>query len=324
MHKNSINFTLNLVKMSIIQFKNQTNYYKGKVRDVYSIGENLLVMVASNRLSAFDVVLPMPIPYKGQVLTEIAAYMLNACSDICPNWLYETPAPNVSIGKNCKPFAIEMVVRGNLTGHAWRTYNAGLRNLCGVALKAGMRENDFFDTPIITPTTKANVGHDEDISKADILKNNLCTPQEWATLENYALALFERGKKMANNQGLILADAKYEFGKIDNEIILIDELHTPDSSRFFYKDGFAERLAQNEKQKQLSKEFVREWLIENNFMGKPGQVIPEMNTEKVTSISNRYTELYEQITGETFFPRSLNNDELIKVVEKALEKYDIT
>jgi phosphoribosylaminoimidazole-succinocarboxamide synthase len=309
--------------MAAINFKNQTHFYSGKVRDVYSIGNDLLVMIASNRLSAFDVILPKPIPFKGQVLTEIAAYMLEKCKDICPNWLISTPAPNVSIGKKCTPFAIEMVVRGNLVGHAWRTYQAGERNLCGVEMPNGMKENDFFPNPIITPSTKASEGHDEDISKENIIEKNLCTKKEWDILEKYALALFERGKELANKQGLILADTKYEFGKIGNEIYLMDEIHTPDSSRYFYADGFEERLTKNEKQKQLSKEFVREWLIENNFMGKEGQSIPDMTAEKIDTISKRYIELFEQITGEKFKPTVIEGKDLLVVIEIELAKISL-
>jgi phosphoribosylaminoimidazole-succinocarboxamide synthase len=306
--------------MATYNFENQTGFYSGKVRDVYSIGSDKLVMIASNRLSAFDVILPRPIPYKGQVLNEIAAYMLEKCKDICPNWLQKTPAPNVSIGKRCNPFAIEMVVRGNITGHAWRTYKEGKRVLCGVTMPDHMKENDFFSTPIITPSTKASEGHDEDISKAEIIATGLCTQEEWNILEKYALQLFERGKQLAAAQGLILADTKYEFGKIGNDIYLMDEIHTPDSSRYFYADGFEERLAKNEKQKQLSKEFVREWLIENNFMGKPGQVVPEMTDEKILTISNRYIELYEQITGQAFVPKELSDEELFEVITKELKE----
>jgi phosphoribosylaminoimidazole-succinocarboxamide synthase len=308
--------------MATYNFNNQTGFYSGKVRDVYSIGEKLLVMIASNRLSAFDVILPRPIPYKGQVLNEIAAYMLEKCKDICPNWLLETPAPNASIGKRCQPFAIEMVVRGNITGHAWRTYKDGGRFLCGVQMPDEMKENDFFHTPIITPSTKATEGHDEDISKEEIIEKGLCTKEEWNVLEKYALALFERGKQLAAAQGLILADTKYEFGKIGNDIYLMDEIHTPDSSRYFYADGFTERLAKNEKQKQLSKEFVREWLIENNFMGKKGQTIPEMTDEKIQSISNRYIELYEQITGQKFIAKDINERDLFDDISRALKKYE--
>ncbi|MDO9156569.1 MAG: phosphoribosylaminoimidazolesuccinocarboxamide synthase, partial [Sediminibacterium sp.] len=242
-------------------FPQQTGFYKGKVRDVYSIGSDLLVMIASDRISAFDVILPRTIPYKGQVLNQIAAYMLGQTADICPNWLLNCPAPNVSIGQKCNPFKIEMVVRGNLVGHAWRTYQSGKRTLCGVEMPAGLKENDFFPTPLITPSTKAVEGHDEDISKEEIIKGGLATAEEWATLEKYALALFERGKSIAAKRGLILADTKYEFGKLGDTIYLMDEIHTPDSSRYFYADNFEQRQATGERQKQLSKEFVREWLI---------------------------------------------------------------
>ncbi len=306
--------------MAIYNFENQTNFYSGKVRDVYSIGDNLLVMIASDRLSAFDVILPRTIPYKGQVLNEIAAFMLDKCKDICPHWLLAIPAPNASIGKKCKPFAIEMVVRGNLVGHAWRTYASGERILCGVNMPDGLKENDFFETPIITPSTKATEGHDEDISKEAIIAKGLCTKAEWDILEKYALQLFQRGKVLAAAQGLILADTKYEFGKIGDTIYLMDEIHTPDSSRYFYADGFEERLANNEKQKQLSKEFVREWLIENNFMGKEGQTVPEMTDEKIQTISNRYIELYEQITGQKFLPKTLSEEALFEVISDALKR----
>ena len=307
--------------MSNFSFPNQTAFYSGKVRDVYSIGNDILVMIASNRLSAFDVILPKHIPHKGQVLTEIAAYMLGECKDICPNWLLETPAANVSIGKKCVPFAIEMVVRGNLTGHAWRTYKEGKRILCGITMPEGMKENDFFPNPIITPSTKATEGHDEDISKEAIIANGLCTAEEWEILSNYTLALFERGKTLAAKQGLILVDTKYEFGKIENEIYLMDEIHTPDSSRYFYQDGFEERLAKNEKQKQLSKEFVREWLIENNFMGKEGQTVPEMTETKINEISKRYIELYENITGKLFEPKNEDKEFVYNKITLALEHY---
>lgn len=306
--------------MATFKFPNQTNFYSGKVRDVYSINDDLLVMVASNRISAFDVILPKPIPYKGQVLNEIAAFMLNACKDICPNWLLSTPAPNVSIGKKCTPFKIEMVVRGNLTGHAWRTYASGKRILCGIALPEGMKENDFFPHPIITPSTKAAEGHDEDISKEEIIEQKLVSEQDWNLIEQYALRLFERGKKIAAAQGLILVDTKYEFGKIGNDIFLMDEIHTPDSSRYFYADGFYERQANYEKQKQLSKEFVREWLIENNFMGKEGQVVPEMTDEWIQTISNRYIELYEKITGKKFNPKDLSENEVYELTLSSLKK----
>lgn len=277
-------------------------------------------MVASNRISAFDVILPRPIPFKGQVLNQIAAYMLNATKDICPNWLISVPAPNVSIGKRCDPFKIEMVVRGNLTGHAWRTYAAGGRVLCGVTMPDGMKENDYFPTPIITPSTKASEGHDEDISAEDIIANNLATEAEWKTLSNYALQLFAHGKEIAAKRGLILVDTKYEFGKIGDEIVLMDEIHTPDSSRYFYADGFEERQQKGERQKQLSKEFVREWLIENNFMGKEGQTVPEMSNTWIQTISNRYIELYEKIIGEKFVPVELSEEETEKLVAAELER----
>ena len=304
--------------MNATLFKNQTSFYSGKVRDVYTISDKWLVMLASNRISAFDVILPHPIPFKGQVLNQIASFMLHACNDICPNWLLDTPAPNVSIGKKCSPFKIEMVVRGCLTGHAWRTYALGKRTLCGISLPEGMKENDFFPTPIITPSTKASEGHDEDISKEDIIKNGLATEMEWETLSNYSLQLFERGKQIADNQSLILADTKYEFGKIDKEIYLMDEIHTPDSSRYFLKDGFEERQQKGEKQKQLSKEFVREWLIENNFMGKEGQSVPTMSKAWIQEISNRYIELYEKIIGEKFIPIVLSEAETIERIENAV------
>ena len=306
--------------MPDFKFPEQTQYYKGKVRDVYTIKDQWLVMIASDRISAFDVILPHPIPFKGQVLNQIAAHMLKACSDICPNWLISSPAPNVSIGRKCVPFKIEMVVRGTLTGHAWRTYNAGNRILCGAAMPEGMKENDFFPTPIITPSTKAAEGHDEDISAEEIIANGLATKDEWETLCQYALQLFERGKAIADKQGLILADTKYEFGKIGNEIYLMDEIHTPDSSRYFIKEGFDERQANGERQKQLSKEFVREWLIQNNFMGKEGQTVPEMSEAWINEISSRYIELYEKVIGEKFVPEKLSDEEtygrIIEVVNK--------
>ncbi len=306
--------------MANFQLPRQSNFYKGKVRDVYSIAENILVMVASNRISAFDVILPRPIPFKGQVLTQIAAYMLHATKDICPNWLLGTPAPNVSIGKRCEPFKIEMVVRGNLTGHAWRTYSAGQRILCGAAMPDGMKENDFFPAPVITPSTKAAEGHDEDISPGQIIAAGLATEAEWKSLSDYALQLFERGKQIAAKQGLILVDTKYEFGKIGDDIYLMDEIHTPDSSRYFYADGFEERQAKGERQKQLSKEFVREWLIENNFMGKEGQTVPAMSDEWVETISKRYIELYEKVIGQKFIPEELSDEETEKRILEELSK----
>ena len=307
--------------MATFNFDGQTNFYSGKVRDVYTINNDVLLMIASDRLSAFDVILPKTIPYKGQVLNEIAAYMLQECKDICPNWLLEVPAPNVSIGKKCNPFAIEMVVRGNLTGHAWRTYNAGKRILCGISLPDGMIENDFFEHPILTPSTKAHEGHDEDISKEEIIEKKLATKEEWKILENYALKLFEKGKELAAMQGLILADTKYEFGKIGNEIYLMDEIHTPDSSRYFYAEGFTNRLQTGQKQKQLSKEFVREWLMENDFMGKDEQEVPEMNDQKVEEISVRYIELFEKITGKAFIAKPMSEINLFNTLQATLTKY---
>ncbi len=306
--------------MTVLKFPQQTGFYKGKVRDVYSISNKYLVMFASNRISAFDVILPRPIPFKGQVLNQIAAYMLNATKDICPNWLLATPAPNVSIGKKCEPFKIEMVIRGNLTGHAWRTYASGKRELCGVKLPEGMKENDHFPSPIITPSTKAAEGHDEDIAAKDIIETKLATEKEWNSLCDYALKLFARGKEIAAKQGLILVDTKYEFGKLDDEIVLMDEIHTPDSSRYFYADGFEERQNKGERQKQLSKEFVREWLIENNFMGKEEQTVPEMSDAWVDTISKRYIELYEKIIGEKFVPQELSDEETEKLTLTELGK----
>jgi len=306
--------------MKAFSFSDQNNFYKGKVRDVYSISGNYLLMLASNRISAFDVILPSPIPFKGQVLNQIAAYMLDATKDICPNWLIAVPAPNVSIGKKCEPFKIEMVVRGNLTGHAWRTYSSGQRVLCGVEMPEGMKENDYFSSPIITPSTKASEGHDEDISAKAIIENKLATATEWETLCKYALQLFERGKDIAAKQGLILVDTKYEFGKLGDEIILMDEIHTPDSSRYFYADGFEERQQKGERQKQLSKEFVREWLIENSFMGKEGQTVPAMSDEWIQTISKRYIELYEKIIGKNFEPENLTAEETEKRINEVLGK----
>ncbi|MEO7316681.1 MAG: phosphoribosylaminoimidazolesuccinocarboxamide synthase [Ginsengibacter sp.] len=304
--------------MTPFNFSLQTNFYKGKVRDVYTIKNEILVMIASNRISAFDVILPRPIPYKGQVLNQIAAYMLVKTTDICPNWLLQTPAPNISIGKLCVPFKIEMVVRGNLTGHAWRTYSSGQKILCGVTMPEGLKENDYFPQPIITPSTKADEGHDEDISKEEIIQKNIVSKEDYEQLENYALQLFARGKEIAAKRGLILVDTKYEFGKLGNEIILMDEIHTPDSSRYFYADGFEERQSKGEKQKQLSKEFVREWLIENNFMGKDGQQVPEMSDEWIAVIRDRYIELYEKLIGEKFVPQELSEEETKVRIEKAL------
>jgi phosphoribosylaminoimidazole-succinocarboxamide synthase len=307
--------------MPAFQFVNQTKFYKGKVRDVYTIGKDKLVMIASDRISAFDVILPRYIPFKGQVLNQLAAYMLNDAKDICPNWLIDTPTPNASVGYKCDPFKVEIVVRGNLCGHAWRTYNDSKRILCGVLLPDGLKENDFFPSPIITPSTKATEGHDEDISVAEIIATNLVNEEDWKVIEQYALRIFARGREMAAKQGLILADTKYEFGKKNNKIILMDEIHTPDSSRYFYTEGFEERQQKSEKQKQLSKEFVREWLIANEFMGKQGQTVPGMTDEWVQTISLRYIELYEKITGLKFEPVALSDEETFERITKALEKY---
>ena len=280
-------------------FPGQRSFYKGKVRDVYAF-EELLVMVVTDRISAFDVVLPRAIPFKGQVLNQIASKMLEATSDIVPNWVISHPDPNVTIGKKCEPFKVEMVIRGYLSGHAAREYKAGKRSVCGVNLPEGLNENDRLPQSIITPTTKASHGHDEDISKEEILKRGLVTPEDYAVLEKYTKALFQRGSEIAAQQGLILVDTKYEFGKSNDKIYLIDEIHTPDSSRYFYLDGYSERQSKGEEQKQLSKEFVRKWLIENNFQGKEGQTIPFMSDQWVNEISERYIELYEKLTGSKF------------------------
>ena len=284
------------------KFPGQTNVYKGKVRDVYSIGDDLLVMVASDRISAFDHILPKGIPFKGQVLTQIAEHFLNATKDIVPNWLVATPDPVVSAGYNCKTYRVEMVIRGYLAGHAWREYKAGKRILCGVPMPDGMKENDRFPQPIITPATKADEGHDEDISREEIIAQNIVSKAEYELMEEYTMKLFQRGTEMAKNQNLILVDTKYEFGNRNGEIVLIDEIHTPDSSRYFYTDGYAERQAKGEVQKQLSKEFVREWLMENGFQGLEGQKMPFMPDEFVQTVSSRYIELYEMIVGAKFQP----------------------
>ena len=289
------------IKETHFDFSKQTAFYKGKVRDVYTISNNLLVMVVSDRISAFDVVLPEAIPYKGQVLNQIASKFLKATDDILPNWVIASPDPMVTIGKMCTPFKVEMVIRGYLAGHAWREYAAGKRSVCGVTLPEGLKENDVLPQPIITPTTKAAVGHDEDISREDILAQGIVSEVDYSQLEKYTRALYQRGTDMAKERGLILVDTKYEFGKdADGVITLIDEIHTPDSSRYFYADGYAERQASNEPQRQLSKEFVRKWLIENGFQGKEGQQVPHMSAEWVSAISERYIELFEQITGDTF------------------------
>ena len=292
---------MNALTKTDFHFDGQTNVYHGKVRDVYTVKNDLLVMVATDRISAFDVVLPKGIPYKGQMLNQIAAKFLDATADIVPNWKLSTPDPMVTVGLRCEGFPVEMIVRGYLCGSAWRAYKNGVREICGVKIPDGMRENEKFPTPIVTPTTKAEQGlHDEDISKEEILKQGLATPEEYALLEKYTLQLFDRGTKMAAERGLILVDTKYEFGKRDGKIYLMDEIHTPDSSRYFYAEGYEERFAKGEPQKQLSKEFVREWLMDNGFQGKAGQQIPEMTPEIVTGISERYMELFEHITGEQF------------------------
>ncbi|RZK82559.1 MAG: phosphoribosylaminoimidazolesuccinocarboxamide synthase [Pedobacter sp.] len=288
------------IKETHFSFPKQSNYYKGKVRDVYTINDQYMAMVVTDRISAFDVVLPEAIPFKGQVLNQIAAKFLASTKDIVPNWVIDVPDEMVTIGRICEPFKVEMVIRGYLAGHAWREYSAGKRSVCGVALPEGLKENDKLPEPIITPTTKASVGHDEDISKEDILAKGIVSITDYNHLENYTQALYKRGTEMAAERGLILVDTKYEFGKVGDEIYLIDEIHTPDSSRYFYAEGYEERQDANEAQKQLSKEFVRKWLIENGFQGKDGQQIPLMSEDIVNSISDRYIELYEQITGDQF------------------------
>lgn len=311
-------FPKNIYHFSM-KFANQTNFYKGKVRDVYTINDKHLVMKVSDRISAFDVVLPEPIPYKGQVLNQIAAIMLDATKDIVPNWVIDSQSvPNVTIGLKCETFPIEMVIRGNLTGHAWRTYKTGARTLCGEALPENMKENDFFPEPIITPTTKAHEGHDEDISKDEIIAQGLVSKQDYEQLEKITKALFQRGKELADKQGLILVDTKYEFGKIGDTIYLIDEIHTPDSSRYFYKEGYEEKQANGEQQRQLSKEFVREWLMENGFQGKEGQEIPEMTPEFVNSVSERYIELYEHVIGKPFQKQDISDEEAQAKIEEIL------
>jgi phosphoribosylaminoimidazole-succinocarboxamide synthase len=307
---------MNAIKETHFNFPGQTSFYKGKVRDVYTINNKYLVMVVSDRISAFDVVLPEAIPYKGQVLNQIAAKFLQATADIVPNWVVNVPDPSVTIGRICDPFKVEMVIRGYLAGHAWREYSAGKRQVCGVSLPEGLKENDKLPEPIITPTTKASVGHDEDISKEQILERGIVSAEDYTQLEKYTRALFARGTEIAAKQGLILVDTKYEFGKADGKIYLIDEIHTPDSSRYFYSDGYAERQKNSEPQKQLSKEFVRKWLIENGFQGKDGQVVPVMTEEIVKSISERYIELFEQITGENFVKPA--SDSVLNRVENAI------
>lgn len=305
------------LKSTDFQFSGQTGKYTGKVRDVYSFGDKL-VMIASDRISAFDVVLPRPIPFKGQVLNQIAAIFLEKTKDIVPNWVLSTPDPNVTIGKKCEPYKVEMVIRGYLAGHAWREYRDGKRMLCGVPLPEGLKENDKLPTPIITPSTKADEGHDEDISKEEILKQGIVAKDEYEKLEEYTQKLFARGTQLAAEQGLILVDTKYEFGKFDGEITLIDEVHTPDSSRYFYAEGYEERQTKGENQKQLSKEFVRQWLISNGFQGKEGQNVPEMNDEFVSSVSERYIELFENITGQKFVKDE--NPDILSRIKNNIEK----
>ncbi|MEB0261850.1 MULTISPECIES: phosphoribosylaminoimidazolesuccinocarboxamide synthase [unclassified Mucilaginibacter] len=309
---------MDAIKETHFNFDGQTNYYKGKVRDVYTIKDKYLAMVVTDRISAFDVVLPEAIPYKGQVLNQIAAKFLQATSDIVPNWVINVPDPSVTIGRICEPFKVEMVIRGYLAGHAAREYAAGRKQVCGVALADGLKENDKLPEPIITPTTKASVGHDEDISREEILKQGIVGEADYIQLENYTRQLFHRGTEIAAKQGLILVDTKYEFGKVGDTIYLIDEIHTPDSSRYFYSEGYAERQESGEAQKQLSKEFVRKWLIDNGFQGKDGQTVPVMTPEIVSSISERYIELYEQITGETFVKPEIAD--VVKRLENAINR----
>jgi phosphoribosylaminoimidazole-succinocarboxamide synthase len=308
---------MNALRETNFQLPGQTAFYRGKVRDVYTIGDRL-IMVASDRISAFDHILPRPIPYKGAVLNQIAAYFLEATRDICPNWLISNPDPNVAIGHRCEPVRVEMVIRGYMAGHAARTYADGLRTLCGIDLPEGLRENDRFEAPIITPTTKADEGHDEDISRAEILARGIVGEEDYAQMEVYTRALFQRGTEMAAKQGLILVDTKYEFGKRDGKIVLMDEIHTPDSSRYFYAHGYAERQANGEKQKQLSKEFVREWLMANGFQGKEFQIMPTMPDDFVNEITERYVELYEKVTGKAFV-RDLSTDIARRIEQNILK-----
>lgn len=303
-------------------FPGQTGVYNGKVRDVYSINDDILVMVASDRISAFDVILPKGIPYKGQMLNQIASKFLDETKDICPNWKLANPDPMVTVGLKCKGFPVEMIVRAYLCGSAWRAYKSGVRELCGIKLPEGMKENQKFPTPIITPTTKAEIGeHDEDISKEEILKRGLVSKEDYEILEKYTMALFNRGTEIAAKRGLILVDTKYEFGKKDGKIYLIDEIHTPDSSRYFYAEGYEERFKKGEAQKQLSKEFVREWLMANGFQGKEGQQVPEMTPQIVTSISDRYIELFENITGDNFVKNRGTEGDIAERIRKNVEAY---
>ncbi|MFN8356533.1 MAG: phosphoribosylaminoimidazolesuccinocarboxamide synthase [Spirosomataceae bacterium] len=307
---------MNAIRETHFQFQGQTGFYRGKVRDVYFFDKYLL-MIASDRISAFDVILPRPIPCKGQVLNQLAAHFLESTRDLVPNWLLTVPDPNVSFGLQCQAFPVEMVVRGYLAGHAWRTYRSGLRTLCGVTLPEGLKENDKLPQPIITPTTKAHEGHDEDISREEIVATGLVSAEDYTILEQNALKLFKKGTQMAAEQGLILVDTKYEFGKLDGIIYLIDEIHTPDSSRYFYADGYTERQAANQPQRQLSKEFVREWLIANGFQGKEGQTVPDMSDEWVLQISERYIELFEKVTGKPF--QAATNEDLTQRIEKNVQ-----
>ena len=302
------------------KFKGQRGIYHGKVRDVYDINDDLLVMVATDRISAFDIILPKGIPYKGEVLNRIAAHFLDATADICPNWKLATPDPMVTVGLKCKGFRVEMIIRDILTGSAWRDYERGVREICGVHLPDGMRENERFPEPIITPTTKADEGHDMNISKKEIIEQGLVNKEDYEVMENYTRKLFARGQEMAAKRGLILVDTKYEFGKRDGKVYLIDEIHTPDSSRYFYADGYEERLARGENQRQLSKEFVRQWLIEHDFMNEPGQIMPEITNEYAASVSERYIELYEHITGE-HFSKTATHDNIADRIEKNVRDY---
>jgi len=300
-------------------FHGQKNVYHGKVRDVYNIDDDLIVMIATDRISAFDVVLPKGIPYKGQVLNQIAAKFLDATSDICPNWKLATPDPMATVGLHCEGFRVEMIIRSILTGSAWRAYKKGVREICGVRLPDGMKENERFPEPIITPTTKADEGHDVDISKEEIIAQGLVSKADYEQVENYTRRLFQRGQEIAKRHGLILVDTKYEFGKRDGKVYLIDEIHTPDSSRYFYADGYEAKLAAGEPQRQLSKEFVRQWLIDHDFMNEPGQTVPEMTDEYVSSVSERYIELYEHITGETFAKVSTEEDIASRIEKNVAE-----
>ena len=304
--------------MRQFSFLNQTGFYRGKVRDVYYIEKDWVVLIASNRISAFDVILPREIPYKGQVLNQIAAFMLEACKDVCPIWLMDTPAPNVSLGKLCKPFKVEVVVRAYLTGHAWRIYKTGERIICGETMPEGLKENDEFPFPIITPSTKADIGHDEDITENEIIERGFATKAEWNLIKNYALELFAKGQQLANVQDLILVDTKYEFGKVNEEITLMDEIHTPDSSRYFIKSSYTDNQQLGKPQEQLSKEFVREWLISNNFMGKPDQQLPLMSDVWVNEISKKYISLYEKLICEQFVPQQFDDENIELNVSKAL------